>query len=294
MKKEADMDEERWLEDRVNKIRETIEGYGEENFMVSFSGGRDSTVMHYLLDYALPDNRIPRVYANTGVELNSVVGFVKSLAQEDDRFIILTPKVPVKEVLEDAGYPFKSKTHSKMVYYYQNGCDNESVKAYLSDKYSSYKRCPDKLKYQFTDEFKLRVSDLCCELIKEYPLNEWAKENKKSISMIGLVREEGGRRYNARCMVFEDGKLKAFQPLAPVSKEWEDWFMEKIGKRYCELYYPPYNFERTGCKGCPFATNLQDELDVLEIFFPNERKQCEILWHPVYEEYRRIKYRLWV
>lgn len=25
---------------------------------------------------------------------------------------------------------------------------------------------------------------------------------------------------------------------------------------------------------------------------PNERKQCEILWKPVYEEYRRIDYRL--
>ena len=36
----------------------------------------------------------------------------------------------------------------------------------------------------------------------------------------------------------------------------------------------------------------QQELDTLEKFFPEERKQCEIIWKPVYEEYRRLNYRL--
>lgn len=53
-----------------------------------------------------------------------------------------------------------------------------------------------------------------------------------------------------------------------------------------------YNFTRTGCKGCPFALKLQNELDTLEKFFPAERKQCEALWKPVYEEYRKLGYRL--
>ena len=35
-----------------------------------------------------------------------------------------------------------------------------------------------------------------------------------------------------------------------------------------------------------------EELDTLEKYFPNERKQCEIIWKPVYDEYRRIGYRL--
>ena len=30
----------------------------------------------------------------------------------------------------------------------------------------------------------------------------------------------------------------------------------------------------------------------MEKLLPNERKQCEIIWKPVYEEYRRIGYRL--
>lgn len=60
----------------------------------------------------------------------------------------------------------------------------------------------------------------------------------------------------------------------------------------CDIYKEPYNFPRTGCKGCPFAINLQEELDILEKYFPAERKQCELIWKPVYDEYRRIGYRL--
>lgn len=77
-----------------------------------------------------------------------------------------------------------------------------------------------------------------------------------------------------------------------VTKEWEDWFIEEYHVEIPALYYPPYNFERTGCKGCPFAMHLQNELDTLEKFFPAERKQCEAIWKPVYDEYRRLGYRL--
>lgn len=82
------------------------------------------------------------------------------------------------------------------------------------------------------------------------------------------------------------------QPLAVISKDWENWFIKENNIQLCELYYEPYNFERTGCKGCPFALNLQKELDTLKKFFPAERKQCEYIWKPVYEEYRRLGYRL--
>lgn len=50
------------LQDRLNVIRDTINKYGEENFYLSFSGGKDSTVVHHLLDMALPENKIPRVF----------------------------------------------------------------------------------------------------------------------------------------------------------------------------------------------------------------------------------------
>lgn len=49
----------------------------ENNAYISFSGGKDSTVLHYLIDEALPNNKIPRVYLNTGIEYKSIFAFVE-------------------------------------------------------------------------------------------------------------------------------------------------------------------------------------------------------------------------
>lgn len=70
-------DNEFLLEDRLQKIRSVINKYGEENFYISFSGGKDSTVLSALIDMACPGNKIPRVYANTGIELNMIRDFVE-------------------------------------------------------------------------------------------------------------------------------------------------------------------------------------------------------------------------
>ena len=44
--------------------------------------------------------------------------------------------------------------------------------------------------------------------------------------------------------------------------------------------------------GCPYAIDIADELDKLESLLPDERKQCEAIWGKVYDEYRRLGYRL--
>ena len=58
------------LEDRIAKIQSINQLYDlENNSYISYSGGKDSTILHYLIDLALPDNHIPRVYANTGIDI---------------------------------------------------------------------------------------------------------------------------------------------------------------------------------------------------------------------------------
>lgn len=288
------------LQDRIEKIQEVVGKYGEENFSISFSGGKDSTVLSALVDLALPGNHIPRVFADTGIEYQMIRNFVLSKAETDDRFVMLHPSIKIKEMLETEGYPFKSKKHSGLVSIWQKYHTLEGrlgLQHYLSKSedgrhWSPFQTCPKKLEYQFTEDFNLKVSDRCCFRLKEEPLANWEKENHKPYSMIGLMREEGGRRKDALCTVFSRGKLQAFQPLVMVSKEWEDWFIEQYKIEICEIYRDPYNFNRTGCKGCPFSLKLQEQLDIMEKYFPEERKQCEIIWKPVYDEYRRIGYRL--
>lgn len=285
------------LHDRLAKIKSTIEKYGEENFYLSFSGGKDSTVLSALLDMACPGNKIPRVFANTGIEYRLILDFVEREREREHpwELVILKPTKNIRQMLEEEGYPFKSKFHSRAVLEFQTGRGNNILCTQYRTQSSpwSARSCPNCLLYQFENGWdKIKISDKCCDRLKKDPLHKYEKEFGKTIPIIGIMPAEGGRREKAKCVVFNNDKLKAFQPLVPVTKEWEDWFIDAYNVEICDIYKPPYNFNRTGCKGCPFALHLQEELDTLEKFFPAERKQCEIIWKPVYDEYRRLGYRL--
>ena len=200
-------------------------------------------------------------------------------------------------MLEEKGYPFKSKEHSDHIACYQKGGMTLWVQKYLGTNTegrikAKQFQCPDKLRYQFTPEFKLKCSKHCCDELKKKTAKNYEKESGKKIVLTGMRAEEGGSRANINCTAFAEGKLKKFHPLLVITEEFEEWFIKTRNIKLCELYYPPYNFERTGCKGCPYNMNLQSYLDTLAILLPEERKQCEIIWKPVYDEYRRLGYRL--
>lgn len=76
------MDNELLLYDRIQVIQATNQKFDlENNAYLSFSGGKDSTILHYLLDMALPNNRIPRVFIDTGIEYQMIRDFVLGLAR---------------------------------------------------------------------------------------------------------------------------------------------------------------------------------------------------------------------
>lgn len=100
-------DNELLLFDRIEVIKITIKKYGEEKFYISFSGGKDSTTLHHLIDEAIPGNKIPRVFINTGIEYEFIRKYVIDLKQKDDRFVIFDSNVNITKMLQDKGYPFK-------------------------------------------------------------------------------------------------------------------------------------------------------------------------------------------
>jgi len=286
------------LSDRIAKIKSINEQYNlENNAYISFSGGKDSTVLSALVDLALPNNKIPRVFINTGIEYKDIVDFVKQEQKKDDRIVIVAPAKNVRETLETYGYPFKSKEHSDRVLIYQNSGLTDYIKKYLGleiagKKYNKRWQCLDKLRYQFTENFNLKISKKCCYKLKKDPAKKWEKENNRKIVLTGMRAEEGENRRNIKCIAFEGNSLKKFHPLLVVDDNFLTEFITKYKIELCKLYYPPFSFERTGCKGCPYNQKLQQQLDLMEKLLPAEKKQCEIIWRPVYDEYRRIGYRL--
>lgn len=186
------------LEDRIAKIQSINEQYDlEKNAYLSFSGGKDSTVLHYLLDLALPGNNIPRVFINTGIEYKFIREFVQELSKSDNRIVIFNSGVNIKTMLEKEGYPFKSKQHSHNLAIYWRNKDkaeyNLSLKRYLGIiESTTLFRCPKILQYQFTPEFQLKCSDKCCYKLKKEPILKWQQSNNKSITLTGMRKAEGG------------------------------------------------------------------------------------------------------
>lgn len=284
------------LQDRIAKIKSINDQYNLiDNAYISFSGGKDSTVLSYLIDLALPGNKIPRVFLNTGIEYKLILKFVREFQNKDDRVIIYNVGKNIKETLTEVGYPFKSKEHSQKVYEFLNYKKHGKnlLKYFGLIEGKTFRPCPDKLKYQITEECKLKISHFCCYEFKKKPIKKYMKNSGRYITVTGMMRSEGGQRTTLNCIVSDkDGKIKKFHPMAPLNEDWEKWFIERESIQLCELYYPPYNFKRTGCKGCPFNPLLREDLFTMNELLPSERKQCEYIWKPVYDEYRRIGYRL--
>lgn len=129
-----DLEYESTLLDRLAKIRAINEQHNlEDNGYISFSGGKDSVVLSKLVDMAIPNNKIPRVYFNTGIEYHSVRKFVKNLSFNDARVQIINSGVNIKKMLNNDGYPFKSKQHAhNWSLYANNNKEIDNVITYLT------------------------------------------------------------------------------------------------------------------------------------------------------------------
>lgn len=91
------------------RIREWVEYYGEDGVYVSFSGGKDSTVLLDIVRKIYPG--IEAVFVNTGLEYPEIVDFVK----QHENVTILRPKKNFRQVLTEYGYPVISKEVSNVL-----------------------------------------------------------------------------------------------------------------------------------------------------------------------------------
>ena len=105
---------------------------------------------------------------------------------------------------------------------------------------------------------------------------------------VGKSREE--LEQVVRNVSLDSSSLITEKQLKSKSDEWIKNVYNNI--KLCKLYYPPFNFRRTGCKGCPYSLDLQEQLEIMALYLPTERNQCEYIWKPVYDEYRKLNYRL--
>lgn len=91
------------------RIREWVQEYGTDGVYVSFSGGKDSTVLLHIVREMYPE--IPAVFIDTGLEYPEIRKFVKTF----DNVEWVRPEMNFKQVIKTYGYPFISKEVSNCV-----------------------------------------------------------------------------------------------------------------------------------------------------------------------------------
>ncbi len=258
------------------RIREWVNYYGEDGVCVSFSGGKDSTVLLHLVRQLYPN--VQAVFVNTGLEYPEIQSFVKTF----DNVTILRPKMRFDEVISKYGYPIISKNISKMIRSVKEqrkwamnaiqglDCRTGEPCGYCEDRYA---------KWRSLIEVDFNISDKCCGIMKEKPLDEHERKTEK-VPFVALLAEESERRQQAwlktGCNAFEAGKSK---PLSfwteqdvlayireynlPIASVYGDVVYDNDGVQYdnllcdCGCKLKTTGASRTGCIFCVFGAHLE-------------------------------------
>lgn len=245
------------------RIREWYEHYNGEVY-VSFSGGKDSTVLLHIVRSMYPE--IEAVFSNTGLEFPEIVKFVKSF----DNVTTIKPKTTFKKVIEEKGYPIISKSVSNCVRLARkniaDGKDTLRVRQIRGlEKGSIF----NKGKWEFLLDAPFKISEQCCDELKKKPMKDFNKKSGK-VPFIATMASEGGVRKEAYlktgCNAYNIGKS---QPLGFWTEQDILEYIVKNDLKICSIYgeiiknnkglYETTGEKRTGCIWCMLGINHDKE-----------------------------------
>lgn len=221
-----------------DRIRSWVNEYGESGVYVSFSGGKDSTVLKHIVDSMYDD--VPALFVNTGLEYPEIQKFVREVkAGKYDCFNsdveIVRPKKQFTEVLKTHGYPVVSKSVSHAVGIAKRNPDGKVMKNLFDPQ---NKGRFGFFKWKFLINSHIPVSDICCDIMKKAPAREYRKATGR-MPFLGTMADESSLRYSHwlknGCNTFV-GKNPSSQPLS----FWTDQDILQYIKKYNVPYCPVY------------------------------------------------------
>lgn len=203
------------------RIREWVEEFGEDGVYVSFSGGKDSTV---LLDIVRKDYpNIEAVFVNTGLEYPSV----RQFALSKDNVTELRPDMNFRDVIIKYGYPIISKHVSQVIKEVRKNGDFNTVKGMqLLGTYKKDNGQPSEFnceKYLFMYRAPFLISDECCNVMKKSPLHLYDEQSGKK-SIIATMADESRQRTNN----WQMHGCNAFEMKYPQSRPMSFWTEQDV------------------------------------------------------------------
>lgn len=240
---------------------------------VSFSGGKDSTVLLHIARQVDPD--IPAVFVDTGLEYPEV----REFALSRENVIRLKPEMNFRKVIETYGYPLISKDVAKRVWEYHNAESKgrlEKSCAYkefngISKMPSGNKSFFNKEKWKFLTEADFSISHKCCDIMKKKPVKQYEKETGR-MPITGTMACESRNRKT----VWLRNGCNAYDSKHPISQPMSFWteqdvlrYIKENNLSYTSVYgdivedengnLKPTGCNRTGCVFCAFGAHLEKE-----------------------------------
>ena len=149
------------------RIRECVRANGISGVYISFSGGKDSTVLLHISREIYPE--IKAVFIDTGLEFPEIRQFAGSFT--DVKFIY--PKKRFDQVISTYGYPLIGKMASHNIGILRRKPDGNIAK----NVFSPEKRGPYAMaKWSPIAEMDFCVSEKCCYYSKKEPANRYSKQ----------------------------------------------------------------------------------------------------------------------
>lgn len=236
-------------------IREFVEHFGVDGIYISFSGGKDSTVLIHLCRQLYPD--LVGLYSDTGLEFPEIRDFVQTF----DNITIVTPKMHHREMLKKCGYPVVSKEQAEWIYRIRSGTSSGAIqKAFYGlnlDGTPTRFKLSEQWKYLLNAPFN--IGSGCCKEMKLKPIAEYVKKTGR-VPIMGTTASESALRaqkflqygfYNL------EGKKAQCTPMSIWTDDdvWE--YIHRFNLPYCKIY--DMGYDRTGCVFCMFGAHLDKE-----------------------------------
>ena len=99
------------------RINQWIDEFGQEGAYVSFSGGKDSTVLLDIVHNLCGYKRVPAVFVDVPTQYPELKTFAIDFCKKNEiELEILKPKISFMEVCKKYGFPLISKEVSESVY----------------------------------------------------------------------------------------------------------------------------------------------------------------------------------
>ena len=273
------------LDEKIQRTKELIlEWYlqFDGKVFVSFSGGKDSTVLLHIARSIKRCKDIVGVFSDTGLEYPEIRDFVK----KQGNITWIRPKLTFKEVIEKYGYPIISKDQSKAIYDVRHGSE-KTKKARLTDGWGYHNGILAK-KWRPLIQSDFKVSDFCCSKMKKEPIHRYEKKTGNK-PIIGVMAVESERRLHQ----YMTGNCNAFSEKNPTSRPIMFWTEQDIyeyivrnGLEIASVYgdivkengkWKTTGVNRTGCMFCMYGLHLEGHPNRFERMKETHPKQYDYI-----------------